>query len=103
MSGGAVHLALRVDGTSWSVSNGQEPGERPGGSAPRLAPLTTSFSADRGDSRWWVEPLPPPGVLTLLCEWPDQGVPPTQSTIDAWLIRDAAAGCEELWDRDAGE
>jgi hypothetical protein len=103
VQGSAVQLALWVEGTSWSVSNGQEPDERLEESAPRLLPLTSSFSAERGESEWWVNPVPPPGLLTILCEWPDQGVPPTHSTVDTQVICDAAQKCEDLWDGDADE
>lgn len=38
----------------------------------------------------WVEPLPPPGPLTLSCEWAAVGIPLTRHTLDAQEILDAA-------------
>ncbi|MER7112428.1 ankyrin repeat domain-containing protein [Streptomyces sp. NPDC000229] len=41
--------------------------------------------------------LPPEGALTLVVEWPDEGVPETQTVIDAGEIRAAAARAVEIW------
>jgi hypothetical protein len=38
-----------------------------------------------------VQPLPPPGPLTLVCAWPERGIPETRVEIDAGLVLDAAA------------
>src|SRR5438105_9111452 len=46
---------------------------------------------------WWVWPLPPPGALALVCEWPAQGIPLTRHELDAAEILDAAARVELLW------
>jgi hypothetical protein len=37
----------------------------------------------------WAQPLPPPGPLTLSCEWAAVGIPLTQHTLDAQDILDA--------------
>jgi hypothetical protein len=100
-SAGAVRFELRAADTSWSVSNGQGPDDRADATAPLLLPLTNSFTEERGDSRWWVEPLPPPRPLSLSCEWLGQEVPPAQSTISGQLIRDAAEHSEQIWCADA--
>jgi hypothetical protein len=37
----------------------------------------------------WVQPLPPPGPLTLSCEWASVGIPLTRHTLDTQDILDA--------------
>jgi hypothetical protein len=39
----------------------------------------------------WVWPLPPPGPLSFVCEWPAAGIELSRTEIDAQLILDAAA------------
>ncbi len=46
----------------------------------------------RFDMRYWVWPLPPPGKLTFLSEWPAQGLALTRREIDTEPIRNAAEG-----------
>lgn len=48
-------------------------------------------------SSYWMWPLPPPGPLAFVCEWPAQGIPETSVEIDAALIRDASARSQTLW------
>lgn len=47
-----------------------------------------------GESRfhqgYWISPLPPPGPVELVCEWPAVGIPVAHREIDAQLILDAA-------------
>ena len=38
-----------------------------------------------------VQPLPPPGPLAFVCDWPGRGIPETRVEIDAGLVLDAAA------------
>jgi hypothetical protein len=58
-----------------------------------------------GGGRWshanWVWPLPPPGPLTFVCEWPGLDIPLTRVAMDAERIRDAGGRAELLWP-DAG-
>lgn len=39
---------------------------------------------------YWVSPLPPPGPVGLVCEWPAVGISVARQEIDAQLILDAA-------------
>lgn len=39
---------------------------------------------------YWISPLPPPGPVELVCEWPAAGIPVAHREIDAQLILDAA-------------
>lgn len=52
--------------------------------------------------RWWAWPLPPPGPLEFVCEWPPFGIPETRAGLDGQLILDAAARSIRLWPEDDG-
>ena len=45
----------------------------------------------------WVWPLPPPGSLTFVCEWPAAGIEETLHEVGAGAILEAAAHAEQLW------
>ena len=45
----------------------------------------------------WVWPLPPPGRLTFVCQWPQAGVELTRRDIEAQLILDAATRARVLF------
>lgn len=54
-----------------------------------------------GGASWrqtqWVWPLPPPGPLELVCEWPAMDIPLTRSELDAQTILDAAARAQVIF------
>ena len=54
------------------------------------------------DQSYWVWPLPPPGRLAFVCEWPSKGVSITRLEMDAKVILDAADQAEILWDDPGG-
>jgi hypothetical protein len=56
----------------------------------------------RVELRYWICPLPPPGPLTVVCEWPAQAIPETHTQIDAQTVRDAAGRSIELWPEEPG-
>lgn len=43
---------------------------------------------------------PPPGTLTLVCEWPAMAIPVTRSHVDAQPILDAAARAQVIFSDD---
>jgi len=45
----------------------------------------------------WLWPLPPTGLLRLVCSWPDRGIAETSTTVDAGPIRQAAQQATPLW------
>lgn len=45
----------------------------------------------------WVWPLPPPGPLAFVCEWPSEGIGLTRTEIEADDVLAAAERAEELW------
>ncbi len=51
----------------------------------------------RYDLTYWVYPLPPPGRLAFICEWPGLGLAETRVEIDAQPILDAAARSVQIW------
>jgi hypothetical protein len=51
----------------------------------------------RYEQGYWVWPLPPPGPVTFVCEWPAYGIAESQTEVDAQLIRDAAARAVTIW------
>jgi hypothetical protein len=67
--------------------------DRPVG-GPVMWPLRGGGRRGGGESRfrqgYWVSPLPPPGPVGFVCEWPTVEIPVAREQIDAQLIRDAA-------------
>jgi hypothetical protein len=67
--------------------------DRPVG-GPVMSPLRGGGRGGGGESRfhqgYWISPLPPPGPVGLVCEWPAVEIPVGRQEIDAQLIRDAA-------------
>jgi hypothetical protein len=62
---------------------------------PPAGPVMLGGGGGGGGGRWrqteWVWPLPPPGPVTFVCEWPAAGIPLTRHDLDAQTILDAAA------------
>jgi hypothetical protein len=48
---------------------------------------------------YWVWPLPPPGPMRFLCEWPTEKIPLREISIDGALLVEAAGTTEALWAR----
>jgi hypothetical protein len=70
---------------------------REGSEGPMLHPGNGGAGGSMADITYWAWPLPPPGPLTFVCEWPKYGVPLTRREIDGALLREAAAHTIELW------
>jgi hypothetical protein len=68
---------------------------------PPDRPVLVQRGGSGGMHSWelgfWVWPLPPPGALAFVVEWPSEGIPLTSVDVDAGEIREAAARAEELW------
>jgi hypothetical protein len=64
---------------------------------PMLMHSGGSSGGSVAEQTFWVWPLPPPGPLTFVCEWPKYGIRETRYEIDANLIREAAKRATELW------
>jgi len=65
----------------------------PGTPGPWL--LSHGGEAEEGlaQSTFWVWPLPPPGPLQFVAEWPLHGISLSRHAIDSSVIRDAAGRC----------
>jgi hypothetical protein len=71
------------------------------GSADLAGPILKVRSGGGGmlsrDWRYWVSPLPPPGLLAFVCEWPALGIRESRTALDAELLRSAAGQSIDLW------
>jgi hypothetical protein len=52
------------------------------------------------DYGFWIWPLPPPGLLAFVAEWPAEGVEVTRREIDAGAVLEAARQSEAFWPAD---
>lgn len=48
--------------------------------------------------RFWLWPLPPPGPMQLVCEWPDASIPVTRCQVDGELIIAAGERTQALFE-----
>jgi hypothetical protein len=74
--------------------------EEPGG------PVLMERGGGGGGRSWnfgyWLWPLPPPGPLRVVVEWPAEGVPLTNVEIDGAALTAAAGDADVLWPDDDG-
>jgi hypothetical protein len=87
-----IELSDGRKATSLGVYGGEE--EPPG---PVLSPRGGHGGGGAWDVEYWLWPLPPPGPLAFVCEWPARGIALTRAEIDAAIVRDAAESAETLW------
>lgn len=45
----------------------------------------------------WLWPLPPPGTIDFVCEWPSEQIPETRVAVATAPLLEAAARAETLW------
>jgi hypothetical protein len=68
---------------------------------PPAGPVLMSRGGSGGDRSWrqemWVWPLPPPGMLALVCEWPAAEIPLTRREIDAAELLAASARAQAIF------
>ena len=82
------------------------------GENPPAGPVMHGGGGGGGGGRWnqtmWVWPLPPPGPLAFVCEWPAARIPLSRQELDAQTVLDAASRArvifsdEDLPDRPGG-
>jgi hypothetical protein len=76
----------------------REPGLRPKG------PVMCTPESGGGSGEWycklWVWPLPPPGPLQFVFEWPEAGIPLTYTDLDSAAIIDAASRAKAIFPSD---
>ena len=52
---------------------------------------------------FWLWPLPPPGPLTWVGQWPDRNLSESVVEVDATILEAAASEAEQLWEVDPNE
>lgn len=64
-------------------------------------PVLRAGGGSGGGGDWrqtqWVWPLPSPGVLSLVCEWPALDIPLTRTDLDAQVILEAATRAQVIF------
>ncbi len=95
----ALRLGVQLaDGSKATIFDGHRwfaTADRPDG--PVLVQRGGSGGMHSWELAFWVWPLPPPGPLAFVCEWPSEGIELTRVEVDADAIREAAARAEILW------
>jgi hypothetical protein len=98
----ALRLGIQLgDGSKATVFDGHRwfrTVDRPEG--PVLLQRGGSGSAHSWELGFWAWPLPPPGPVAFVCEWPSEGVELTRAVIDAEIVHDASRRAEVLWPED---
>jgi len=98
----ALRLGIQLgDGSKATVFDGHRwfrTVERPEG--PVLLQRGGNGSSHSWELGFWAWPLPPPGPVAFVCEWPSEGVELTRGEIDAEIVNDAAGRAEVLWPED---
>jgi hypothetical protein len=68
---------------------------------PTMWSLSGGGGGGGGESRfrqsYWISPLPPPGPVGIVCEWPAVDIPVVRHEIDARLILDAAGKARAMF------
>lgn len=85
------------DGTKWTNLNWSLPDEESEPTGPVVFDQGGKGGGASWESTYWVWPLPPPGDLTLVAEWPIHGIEETRVILDADELRERAAESEVIW------
>ena len=80
-----------------TATNLDRPFAHLGAGRPMLVARGGGGGGRRWDQDFWVHPLPPPGALAFVCEWPVHGIEETMLTVDAADIRVAASRAVPLF------
>jgi len=95
----ALRLGVQFgDGSKATVFDGHRwyrTTERP--EVPVLVQRGGNGSTHSWELGFWVWPLPPPGSVSFVCEWPVENVPLTAVDIDSETINEAAGRAQILW------
>jgi hypothetical protein len=71
--------------------------EGPEPTSPRMSNTRGRSIDGAWEQTFWVWPLPPPGDLEFVCEWPDAGLQLTRVGLDAGAILAAASRAQVLF------
>lgn len=99
---GQLRLGLLfADGTKATNTGDRFDWDGEFGSPPESPVMTGSVRGHGGDGSWrsecWVWPIPPPGPMEFVCEWPAADLPLTRLGLDAQPVIDAASRAQDLF------
>jgi len=86
-----------ADGRRWTNLPGPMPDFEAEPEGPVVMPRSGGGGGDHWDMDYWLWPLPPPGDLTFVADWPLHGVAETKATIDGQRIIDCSKTAEVIW------
>jgi hypothetical protein len=92
----ASNLGAMLGGTVVAMPAGD--GEEPDPAKDiRLVPGGGHGGGRHSRQEFWVWPLPPPGPVAFVCEWPRYGIPESRVEVEAASIGAAAQKATEIW------
>jgi hypothetical protein len=91
----ATNVGGMFGGSVVAMAAGTEPAPDPAKDV-RLVPGGGHGGGRHSRQELWVWPLPPPGPVAFVCEWPRYGTPESRVEVDATLIRESARRAEEI-------
>jgi hypothetical protein len=87
-----------ADGRKATTTGGRAvPAEGDPPRGPLLFPSDGGGGGDRWDQSFWLWPLPPPGPVSFVVEWPSEGIEVTRHEVDAEPILEASKSSTRLW------
>jgi hypothetical protein len=92
----ASDLGEMLGGTTFAMSASADEEPDPA-TQMRLIPGGGHGGERHSRQELWVWPLPPPGPVAFVCQWPKHGIPESRVEVDAAVIRAAAEQAIELW------
>jgi hypothetical protein len=96
-----LRIGVQFSDGGKATNMGGFPHPSPDFDTPPPGPVMHCGGGGGGGRRWhqseWVWPLPPPGPLVFVCQWPAAEIPLTRREIDAQVILDAAARAEVVF------
>jgi hypothetical protein len=98
LPGEFIRFGLEFSDGRATTNLSSRPATESGG--PVMMGIGGGGGGQRYDMTYWVWPLPPPGPLTFVCQWPVHCVGESRVVIDAQSILDAAPQGIELWPED---
>jgi hypothetical protein len=91
-----------ADGTKATNTRSRLPGltDRDEPSEPVILERGGRGDGDRWEQSYWLWPLPPPGPLAFVCEWPGVEIPLTRWEIDGKTVRDASGRSQVIFPKE---
>jgi hypothetical protein len=85
----------KATNTGSAIFDEEEDGHRP--TSPCMSSSGGRSFEGASERTFWVWPLPPPGALEFVCEWPAAEIPLTRVELDATPIIEAASRAQRLF------